>query len=261
MVIYLPRAAWGARPPRGARPLSPAKVIGTAIHWPGMENPVGVDRVDDALRGWQNYHMDGRGWSDIAYQVAADQWGRAWTLRGLSNESAANGDADVNDEYGAILLVLAPGEQPSAAMCTTVRGVVADFRRLFPRGTRIEPHSMVRPSGTDCPGDWARAAIDRGDFTPRPTTTEADMKLTDPVPGLTDPDGSAVTLGESLARANYAYRAVLDGGAVDQRLDTVESRANYSYNALIDAGQPDGAGLQTEVNRLKAQVAALEAAH
>jgi hypothetical protein len=69
--------------------------------------------------------------------------------------------------------VLVTGEQPTAAMKATTRGVIADFRRIFPRGTAIRPHSAVRPDGTDCPGPAARAAIARGDFTP--TSSEDDM--------------------------------------------------------------------------------------
>jgi hypothetical protein len=118
------------------------------------------------LRGWQAFHMDDRGWSDIAYQVAVDQSGRAWTLRGLREQSGANGDVAVNQQYGAILLVIVTGEQPSSALKATVRAVVADFRRLYSRGTAIVPHSAIRPDPTDCPGPAARAAITRGDFTP-----------------------------------------------------------------------------------------------
>jgi hypothetical protein len=129
----------------------------------------GQARVASALRGWQTYHMDGRGWSDIAYQIAVDQAGRAWTLRGLNIRSAANGDADVNRRYGAILLILAPGEKPSAAMVTTVRGVIGDFRRRYPAGTQVKGHGQIRPEPTSCPGPAAQAAINRGDFTPRPT--------------------------------------------------------------------------------------------
>src|SRR3546814_3799681 len=119
MVDYLSRSAWGPRPARGSTPLVGSEVDGTALHWPGMTKPInaigdaGKARVASALRGWQDYHMDVRGWSDIAYQVAVDQAGRAWVLRGLSIRSAANGDADVNRRYGALLLILAPGEQPT----------------------------------------------------------------------------------------------------------------------------------------------------
>ena len=170
MVEYLPRSAWNARPPNaGPGNLTPSRVQGAVIHWPGTGSTKVIHTkaaVASALRGWQDYHMDTRGWSDIAYQVAVDQSGRAWTLRGLRTQSGANGDADVNERYGAILLVLVTGEQPSAAMKATTRAVIADFRKLFPRGTAIRPHSAVRPEPTDCPGDPARAAIARGEFTP-----------------------------------------------------------------------------------------------
>lgn len=179
MVTYLSRSAWGARPPNGGPgPLTVSRVEGAVIHWPGSSDPDGIHtmaEVASALRGWQAYHMDNRGWSDIAYQVAVDQAGRAWELRGLRTQSGANGNEDLNERFGAILLVLVAGEQPSAAMKATTRGVVADFRNIFPRGTAIKPHSEVRPGGTDCPGPAARAAIDRGDFTPTTTTEVLDM--------------------------------------------------------------------------------------
>ena len=170
MVEYLPRSAWNARPPNGGPGnLTVSRVQGAVIHWPGTGSTSVIHSkaaVASALRGWQNYHMDTRGWSDIAYQVAVDQAGRAWTLRGLRTQSGANGDTDVNERYGAVLLILVTGEQPSAAMKATTRAVIADFRRIYPRGTAIRPHSAVRPEPTDCPGDPARAAIARGEFTP-----------------------------------------------------------------------------------------------
>ena len=170
MVEYLPRSAWNARPPNGGPGnLTVSRVEGAVIHWPGTGSTKVIHTkaaVASALRGWQDYHMDTRGWSDIAYQVAVDQAGRAWTLRGLRTQSGANGDADVNERYGAVLLILVTGEQPSAAMKATTRAVIADFRKLYPHGTAIRPHSAVRPEPTDCPGDPARAAIARGDFNP-----------------------------------------------------------------------------------------------
>ncbi len=170
MVTYLPRSAWNARPPNGGPGnLTVSAVQGAVIHWPGTGTTTGIHSkaaVASALRGWQNFHMDDRGWSDIAYQIAVDQAGRAWTLRGLRTQSGANGNNDLNERYGAILLVLVTGEQPTAAMKATTRGVIADFRRIFPRGTAIRPHSAVRPDGTDCPGPAARAALARGEFTP-----------------------------------------------------------------------------------------------
>lgn len=169
MVDYLPRSAWNARTPRtGPGPLTVSRVEGAVIHWPGMGDSQLSSQaaVASALRGWQDYHMDTKDWSDIAYQVAVDQAGRAWTLRGLHTQSGANGDNDVNERYGAILLVLGTGEHPTPALIATTRAVVDDFRALYPDGTAIEPHSAVRPEPTDCPGDLVRALITHGAFDP-----------------------------------------------------------------------------------------------
>jgi hypothetical protein len=183
MVTYQSRDSWGARAARGSTGLIPSEVEGEALHWPGMANPInsvgdaGYARIASALRGWQNYHMDDRGWSDIAYQIAIDQVGRAWTLRGLNIRSGANGDADVNHRFGAFLLILAPGEAPSAAMKATVKGVILDFRRWFSHASSTpKGHKDVRPAGTDCPGPLAYAGIQRGEFTPS-TTTQGDWDM------------------------------------------------------------------------------------
>lgn len=180
MVDYLPRSAWNARTPRpGPGRLTASRVEGVTLHWPGMgdRHIASKASVASALRGWQDYHMDGRDWSDIAYQVAVDQAGRAWMLRGLANQSGANGDNDVNERYGAILLVVGTGEDPTPELIATTRAVIADFRALYPHGTAIKPHSAVRPEPTDCPGDQVRALITHGAFepgAPAPTTNQED---------------------------------------------------------------------------------------
>lgn len=191
MVNYVTRATIRLRAPRGGgRSLSPSKVKNVAFHWPGMAKPInavgaaGMARVCSALRGWQSYHMDVRGWSDIAYQVAIDQEGRAYTLRGVNIQSGANGNETVNETYGAVLLVLAPGEQPSGRMAATAKLVQADFKSRFPMvPNRPTKHKSVRPAGTDCPGPLAIKAIDSGMFdagkpvpTPPPVRPDGDKR-------------------------------------------------------------------------------------
>jgi hypothetical protein len=162
------RKAWGARK-RRRHPgtLDPHQVKGIALHWPGMAHPLGnVKAVVNALRSWQAFHMDDRGWSDIAYQVAVDQAGNRYRLRGLRNRSAANGNTQLNLEYGAVLLVLAEGEEPSEAMVSALRDVIAEHRKIFPRSEAIVGHGQIRPGGTDCPGPAVRALIGSGRLRP-----------------------------------------------------------------------------------------------
>lgn len=256
MVTYLPRSAWGARASKGSTSLAASQVLGTALHWPGMAKPIdatgeiGKRRIASALRGWQAFHMDVRGWSDIAYCVAVDQAGRAWTLRGLNIRSGANGDATVNRQYGAILLILAPGEKPSVAMKATVRGVVADFRRWFPKGTLIRPHSAVRPAGTDCPGPAARAAIANGDFSPLAATppTEDDMPYTE----------AQLRAMMQAENEEYAIRFwVSPGGtgtALIRRVDALGAAVAALGQQMTAEDSADDAALKTAVAELKTEI-------
>jgi hypothetical protein len=174
--------------------------------------------VARALRGWQDYHMDDRGWSDIAYQVAVDQAGRVWTLRGLQTRSGANGDEDANLAYGAALLVLGSGESPTGAMINATRQVIADFRRLYPKATEIRPHSAVRVeytgSGTDCPGDAARGLIAAHQFDPTPTHEETDEMTPDDIQKFLETvirkDGLRVR--DALAAADFASDQLAESG-------------------------------------------------
>lgn len=182
------RDDWGAAPAKsGPGELTPSRVKGVVIHWPGSGETDSFDNdaeVAAALRGWQRFHQQDRGWSDIAYQRAFSQDGDVWDLRGLRTQSGANGNNELNETYGAFLLILVAGEEPSAAMKASVRASIAEFRRIYgDDAALILPHSAVRPDGTDCPGPKARAAIARGDFEPwaepdTPDTEDDDMPLT-----------------------------------------------------------------------------------
>lgn len=162
------RADWRARPARpGPGRLDPREVIGVALHWPAMSGRLDtVEEVMAALRSWQAYHMDSHGWSDIAYQEAIDQAGNVYRLRGLRTQPGANGDEHTNESYGALLLVVGPGEEPSEAMILAVRRRIARHRELFPRSKRIVGHGQIRPEPTACPGDQVQRLITRGVLNP-----------------------------------------------------------------------------------------------
>lgn len=168
-MTYINRRAWGAQAARsGPGLLDPDDVVGIALHWPAMGRPLRDPRaVRASLRAWQRFHMDTNGWSDIAYQEAIDQAGNVYRLRGLRKMSAANGSLTVNRRYGALLLILAPGEEPTAAMIAAVRRRIRRHRRLFPNSRRIVGHADIRPTPTACPGPIVRAAIAAGAFTPK----------------------------------------------------------------------------------------------
>lgn len=174
MPRYYRRSEIGLRPARKRGiPLSWLVVKGVALHWPAMgKTPLtSVDAVKRALRGWQDYHQNTQGWSDIGYQIAVDQAGNSYELRGHSARSGANGTLSLNVRFGAILLVLAEGEEPSLEMLATVRWEIKQHRKRFRRSTWIGGHGAIRPGGTQCPGPAVERLLALGAFAPeRPYT-------------------------------------------------------------------------------------------
>lgn len=165
--MFYSRKDWGARPPEARYRLDPEQVEGVALHWPGMSTMKHTPaEVQSLLRSIQRDHMDVRGWSDIAYQEAFAQDGSRYQLRGIRHRSGANGDEDVNERFGAFLLVLAIGEKPSPAMIAQVRLRVLRFRHVFRGALRVVGHQDVRPEPTACPGPIVEDMIRRRLFEP-----------------------------------------------------------------------------------------------
>lgn len=256
MTTYLPRSAWTRVAKPSALAAMPARPVGIAVHWPGTTAPIGHRTQADMaarLEGYRRFHVSGRGWTDIAYQVAVDQDGRVWDLRGIEHESAANGDQSVNLTYLACLLLLGPGEQPSDAM----RRAFTDWRRkalaTYPTATRLVGHRDIRPhGGTDCPGPITEARIKAGTLL---LTTEDDMpdpkdlwNYDVPRPGNT-PISAATSLGWANVNSYRAWQTSLQvlaavtsltamlqeikttGGTVD--LDALRKIAQESSEAAI----------------------------
>jgi hypothetical protein len=215
------RDDWGAAPATGGPgQLTPSRVKGVVLHWPGSGETDSFDNdaeVAAALRGWQRFHQEDRGWSDIAYQRAFSQDGDVWELRGIRTQSGANGNNELNETYGAFLLILIAGEEPSDAMKASVRAAVAEFRQVYgDDAALILPHSAVRPDGTDCPGPKARAAIARGDFEPWADQPDTPDTEDDPFMALTDAD--AAKLGKAVA------------DALSPRIDVIEQKYTVADN-------------------------------
>jgi hypothetical protein len=143
---------------------------GFAVHWPGPNQkdppigdpgPAAIGRILEAER---QFHVETRGWSDIAYQLAVDQAGRVWDCRGIAWQSAANGDHTVNARWGAITLLLGPHEQPSPAMIEAVQWArTVLWLPRYPHAARVVGHKDLHQ--TDCPGPQAYALVTTGRFT------------------------------------------------------------------------------------------------
>lgn len=140
-------------------------VLGIVAHWPGTTGPIGdpgKSAIAGRLEGYRRYHVNVRGWTDIAYSLAVDQAGRVWDLRGLRFRSAANGDQAVNRTWVAVLALVGPGEKPTAAMVEGFREARALVLDVFPDALAVVGHKDVRAAGTDCPGPSLMDLIEDG---------------------------------------------------------------------------------------------------
>lgn len=173
MTTYLPRSAWTSTPRPTSDLIALSGPEGFAVHWPGTSAPIGVTtqaNMASRLEGYRRFHVNEKGWADIAYQTGIDQNGRVWDLRGIAYRSAANGDSATNADWGAVLLLVGPGEALSPQLIEAVR----DFRTRqwlarYPGGDRVVGHKDIRPTGTECPGAIVMAAVRAGTFTKPPT--------------------------------------------------------------------------------------------
>lgn len=74
------RSSWGARPPLDTGYGTTVKLA--VVHHSDSGNNYGPGDVPGILRSIQAFHMDGRGWSDIAYNFVVDKFGGIWEGRG-----------------------------------------------------------------------------------------------------------------------------------------------------------------------------------
>ncbi|WP_052462444.1 peptidoglycan recognition protein family protein [Nigerium massiliense] len=85
------RAEWGANESITRTPYTYASVTGVMLHHTAGSNSYTQAEVPAILRSIQAYHINGRGWSDIAYNVLVDKYGTAWEGRGGGLNRAVQG--------------------------------------------------------------------------------------------------------------------------------------------------------------------------
>jgi len=161
-MTLISRSEWGATSPRHQTPMSRTPK-GIALHWVGT--PISPDRAPaEITQSIQRYHQQTKGWSDIAYQELIGLDGTALAGRGFGIRSAANGNRWLNRRYGAICLLMGPGQDPTDAMINETRNRIEAWRNRYPKATEIVGHGDLKQ--TTCPGDAIIELIRRGAFDP-----------------------------------------------------------------------------------------------
>lgn len=148
------RSAWGARPPKAVVALPPERVRYLVVHYSAANaDEQALHRNCAArVRGIQAFHMDSRGWNDIAYNWLVCKHGYVFRGRGWRVKSAATGAANA---YTVAVCFL--GDDTAGRDDVTASGRAA-IRQVFAFMLRNTTHPFaVRGHrdfmATSCPGD------------------------------------------------------------------------------------------------------------
>ncbi len=172
MINITTRAEWGARKPNGSF-TEVGNPRGVKVHYlGGALNPATLDDHDRCLkvmRDVQNFHIDGRGWTDFAYSMAACVHRQVLVGRGPHRLTAANGQG-LNQQHYSVLAILGNKGlvEPNDDLLLGILDAIDYLRKEGGAGREIKGHQDGY--ATDCPGEplyrWVKAGAPRPDFDP-----------------------------------------------------------------------------------------------
>ncbi len=133
------RAEWGAR----ATSTSAGSTVKLAVvHHSASSNDYSPAEVPGVLRSIQAYHMDGRGWSDMAYNFVVDKYGGIWEGRGGGIDRPIIGAHAMGfntNSVGVMVIGDYTKAQPTAAALESVSQVIGWKLALH----RVDPSGRV----------------------------------------------------------------------------------------------------------------------
>lgn len=135
---YISRSEWGARPPTQRSTISHSE--GVFVHYTGVDQ-------DQSMRTLQDFHMNTRGWYDIAYSWVVYPDGRIYEGRGWGVSGAHT--ENWNSRSHGVCAVLGPGEIPTQDMLDSIAVVIKEHNHRYGTGF-VRPHHAV--NSTSCPG-------------------------------------------------------------------------------------------------------------
>lgn len=153
------RKAWGARPARDRTYQDARSVKELFIHY--SESPGGQYAFADQRRAAQqiqDFHMDSRGWSDVAYSYLVFNSSRPRVFAGRGARVVPAAQLNHNTNTVAVCVVMRDNEKLTWQTRLQLRRLVWHLRhRVILRNVPVRPHSAV--TDTSCPGDQLRAWI------------------------------------------------------------------------------------------------------
>ena len=159
------RIQWKARGVLRVFLIKRKKIKYITIHYIGAAIPA-EDPEKRRCRSIQNYHMNTKKWTDIAYNYLVGQSGKAYVGRGSTRKNAADGAGKNSNSLSICVLLGTKHTQPTEAMFATVQNLVWKLVVDFPTIKAVRAHKKLK--ATSCPGPVFTARIKAGEITTHP---------------------------------------------------------------------------------------------
>lgn len=242
LMAYYSRSSWTSAGKGGTVLKGTGRTMTTIyIHYPGSGGTIGkasVASTKSRLEGYRKQHKNGNGWADIAYNVAVDQSGNVWELRGIDRQSGANGGTASNRSGQAILVLVGNNEAPTAECVAGIKDAVRRIRAVHPKAKTIRGHQQSPDASTACPGAHLMKLVRSGGLEPGASVPSAPAPKPAVVNGKLTVDGR---LGTATVKALQKRLGVAQDGragedtwkALQKLLGTVVDGAvsHQSYRA------------------------------
>ena len=173
----MPRSAWADVGAAG--PLEVEEVRFLLVHHTASSTQHQAEDVPEILRRIRSFHVDSRGWNDIAYNFLIDRYGSVWEGREGSMDGPVRGDATGgNQGYSQLVCLIGdftdapPTEEAQQALVATLSWLAARYgidvspgasvsfvsrgSNRWPEGTEVTTTAIAAHrdmSLTTCPGD------------------------------------------------------------------------------------------------------------
>lgn len=157
------RESWGARPPKHKVTTVHKEIYLHHSVGSGMRDKDGDgDKGDDYMKSMQDYHMDGQGWSDIAYNFAIDPdglevyEGRGWNVRPGSQKNHNT------NTWSVVIMGNFDKTKPEPALLRKIAELVNYGQELgyLPKDAVLVGHKNAPGQSTTCPGKYLYRELD-----------------------------------------------------------------------------------------------------
>lgn len=203
------RSAWRARSPKSTP--TNAHQSSVTFHWEGPH--MGGYQPDDTpgiVRSIQAFHMDSRGWNDIAYNYLVDRYGVVYEGRGRNIYNAASGTTEANSTSAAVCYIGGVDDPFTDEAKRSMRELALEL------GGEIHGHRDW--VGTECPGNeiylWAHGGMPT---TGKPPTTPDETPCESKVFARGDADRCVIYIQRLLNRRGFGLSDDGDFGPMTER--------------------------------------------